>query len=172
VATLVMHKFHCVEETDEVGSDSPYFLIFHGKASNPGACGVVKIRRESWDGEIDSGDTRVPNAVVASGIDTGSVVLVAMIEEDDGCDIGTVELTLVRSWMKAVFPAFAASNTLTPAKLGLKVAPEFAKAIDVALGNDDLLDIDRLLITKLSGQLTALQLTGDGGHYMAVFDMQ
>jgi hypothetical protein len=31
---LILEKFQCVEETDEVGSDNPYFFTFVGQRSS------------------------------------------------------------------------------------------------------------------------------------------
>ena len=35
MATLVLKEFRCVIETDEVGDDSPYFVIVIGNSGSP-----------------------------------------------------------------------------------------------------------------------------------------
>src|SRR5688500_15460770 len=68
MAALKLVEFKADEETDEVGSDSPYFVFFIGKANTPETAQLVRIRQPHWDNEVDSGDLFKPNTNVAGGV--------------------------------------------------------------------------------------------------------
>ena len=171
MASLTLERFRCVSETSGGDSDSPYFLVFFGKASNPAAADVVRIRREAWDNTIDTNDFVHANALVASGVDTGTLVLVAMLEEDDGPDIDGANLAVVRQSMRTMFTAFSASGSASVASLAPKMALEFFKVIAKKTGNDDIIGPAWLEITTNAGELPLVHLLGDGGHYKVRFGM-
>jgi hypothetical protein len=172
MATLVLKEFRAVEETDEVGSDSPYFLIFRGRPNNPTASTVDIVRFGSWDNEIDSGDFRTVNFAVGTGVDAGTVVLVALMEEDVDPNFTSSNQAMknVRGWMKTALQAWGA-NGATVDQVASSLTPEFAKAINANRGNDDIVSIQQLKITTLSGQLGLLHMKGDGGYYRVRFTM-
>jgi hypothetical protein len=91
---LILKEFRCVNDTDEWGgSDSPYFITFVGDITRPAADNsrIQVTARGEWHDEVEEGELFVVDEV----IDTGSfslnpaqtVVLVALIEENEGFDI-------------------------------------------------------------------------------------
>ncbi|MES2070130.1 MAG: hypothetical protein V4488_07270 [Pseudomonadota bacterium] len=171
MANLILKEFRCVEETDEAGADSPYFVVFVGHPGKPESADVKMIRKGEWDNEVSTGDLLVANVPVASGVDTNTLVLVALMEEDVNPDIAGTELSNVRNWMKAVFQAFGSINGASAAQLSPLVMPEFIKALNANLTNDDVVGISRLSITTASGLLPLINFFGDGGQYKVRFNM-
>lgn len=169
MANLILKSFKCVEETDEIGSDSPYFVIFHGNPTNPTAAKVRRIRKQAWDTTVDSGETVQANSLAADGVSTSSIVLVAFMEEDNDPDFSSGDLTSIENNMRTFFTAFSASGTTPPNKLTAQMTLEFIKALIPRIENDDLCGIAPLKITTTSGLLPLLQFTGDGGMYRVQF---
>lgn len=58
---LYLKEFRCVEETDEVGNDSPYFVVFVGNKSGQPFSDVVRVRDPDWDGAASTGKLFQPN---------------------------------------------------------------------------------------------------------------
>jgi hypothetical protein len=173
MASLILQSFKCVEETDEVGSDSPYFVIFHGDPTNPSAARVRKVRKQAWDGTVDSGETVQANStVVGNGVSARSVVLAAFMEEDNDSDISAGDLTAIENHMRTVFTAFSASGTAPLNLLTMQMTMEFIKALIPRIENDDLCGLAPLKITNTAGLLPALRFTGDGGDYRVQFKTQ
>jgi hypothetical protein len=166
MAKLILKKFRCIEETDEVDSDSPYFAVFVGDPSTK-ASTVHLVRREAWDNETDSGETKVANITVASNVDNDAVVLAALLEEDDDADVTGGNMTLVRNWMQAVFTAFAV-NGLSPSQIAGKVSPEFRRALNIAIANDELIGIKRV---GANPGTKVVNYKGDGGNYDVTFSV-
>ena len=83
MANLILQSFKCFEETNEGGSDSPYFVIFHGNPTSPNAAKVRRIRKQAWDTTVDSGETVQANSFVIDGVGTSSIVLAAFMEEHE-----------------------------------------------------------------------------------------
>jgi len=171
MADLILNKFVCVEETDEVGSDSPYFLLFVGRPGNKPTSKVTRIRRDAWDGEIDSGDRRVLNQNVANDVGKSTLVLVALMEEDADPDVGTVGTIVLQSRMQEAFKGIGSVGGIMPAQMESLMVNEFTKAIDSVASNDELISIRRVNINTLSGPLPVLDFKGDGGHYRVHFVM-
>jgi hypothetical protein len=171
MANLILKEFRCVEETDEVGSDSPYFVIFVGQRGNAPISDVKTIRKDSWDNNIGSGDFRAPNITVAAGVDTSTLVIVALMEEDANPDITGGDLANVQNWMKSVFQAFGSVGGTSLTQLAAQVKPEFIKALNANITNDEIVNVQRLTITTLSGSLPLVHFFGDGGHYRVRFRM-
>lgn len=112
-----------------------------------------------------------PDALVAKDIDEGTLVLVALMEEDVNADIVGTTATKVEKWMRLFLEAFSASGANSPANLAKELIPEFRKALDVYRTNDDILGIKHLSITKQSGDLNLSWFTGDGARYKVRFAM-
>src|SRR5687768_3632484 len=96
--TLVFSQFRCLEETNEIGSDSPYFLVFSASGSNPDLNHTVLVRQPHWDDEVDSGEAFSPNTAVAT-VNSNSLVLAAVVEEDDGPDLSSSDVNSIRNHM-------------------------------------------------------------------------
>ena len=171
MAKLVLKEFRCEEETSELGSDSPYFVIFHGRPSNPSAADVTVVRKDAWDNEVDSGELWTPNVTVSSGIDTGTLVMVALLEEDWDRDVAGSELTHVKDWMRTVFTAYSAGGSASLSQIAADIKPEFHNALQANTSNDDLVDIHRLTVSSDSGLLPLVHFYGAGGHYKVRFEM-
>ncbi|HYP40517.1 MAG TPA: hypothetical protein VEX13_09165 [Chloroflexia bacterium] len=171
MATLKLKSFRCIEETDETGSDSPYFVIFVGRPGATPSSDVVTIREVQWDNEVDTGDFSTTNSTVAGNVGTNAVVLVALMEEDDGPNvIGSGMLAHIKQVMNVWFNPLAASN-LTPQQIAFQILPTFRMMLDVFNGNDEIVSVKSLRVTTLSGNLAPLSLNGDGGRYQVQFSM-
>lgn len=171
MANLVLKEFRCVIETDEIGDDSPYFVIFIGNSGSPKFSDVKRIRDPQWDNNISSGNLVQVNTTVSSGVGSNTLVLVALLEEDNNPDIAGAALTNVKDWMAGVYNSFWSSGTATVNDLEANLKPEFAKAINANLANDDIVAIARLKVTTSSGNLNLLHMWGDGGYYRVRFGM-
>ncbi|MBI4852254.1 MAG: hypothetical protein HY819_10700 [Acidobacteria bacterium] len=169
--SLVLQEFNCVEETNEVGSDSPYFVVFVGHPGITPTSSVTTLRKESWDNEIDSGDLIKANLTVGTGVNTNTLVLVALLEEDNNPDITGADLINVQNWMQAIFQAFGSILGISLNQLDAMVRPEFVKALNANIANDEIVAVKRLTISTSSGLLPILKFLGDGGDYRVRFRM-
>lgn len=172
MANLILQSFKCVVETNEVGSDSPYFVIFHGNPTNPNAAKVRKIRKQAWDATVDSGETVQANSFVTDGAGTSSIVLAAFMEEDSNSDLSPADLTSIENHMRTFFTAFSASGTTPQNQLTMQMTLEFLGALIPRIENDELCGFAPLKITTTSGLLPLLKFTGDGGDYRVQFKTQ
>jgi hypothetical protein len=132
MATLRLLEFKADEETDEVGSDSPYFVFFIGKPNSPDTAQLVRIRQPHWDNEVDSGDLYKPNTNVAGGVDANTLVLCALMEEDDNADIvtGNGPFKKIRKDVRTFFKAFAAGGSSPLSQIASKLVLEFRKSLN------------------------------------------
>jgi hypothetical protein len=167
---LILTDFQCIEETNEIGSDSPYFVFFIGKGSDPGAAKLVTVRQPQWDEEVDAGEVIHPNAVV-DNVDDDTVILCALMEEDLNTDIttGTGAYRKVRDHMRTLLIAHAAGGSLPVAQLADVLIPEFRKEIEAHRTNDDLIDVIHVPANIDLRQHGAFSMQGDGGHYLVWF---
>lgn len=169
MATLTLKEFRCVEETDESGWDSPYFVIFHGNVTDADSGELVLVRRPEWDNDIETGSLRQANATIANGVDKQSVVLVGLLEEDVNPDIAGHKFAVLRDNMRYQFRDRVNTGAKDANSLGLSLLSPFSLALYEAVENDEKLDADRLKITTLSGPLKLIHLHGDGGYYRVRF---
>lgn len=169
MAKLILKEFRCVEESDEIDSDSPYFVVFVGKSGTNPTSDVKMIRREAWDNDTDTGELKVANITVADGVNANTVVLAALMEEDGDANITGARLAIVKSWMQAVFSAFNASGSASADDLATKIRPEFAKAINANKGDDEMLGIRRVPVPSSPGNVPLLTYTGDESNYRVRF---
>ena len=170
MSSLILQSFQCIEETNEVGSDSPYFVIFHGNPNNPAAANVKRIRKEVWDNDTDTGETKQANSLMANNVDKNSLVLVAFLEEDDNADVSGGDASTMGNAMRPMFTALSAGGSASADQLNFPMTMEFLKAIKPHLGNDEFIGLKRLKITALSGQIP-MGFQGDGGNYSIKFKM-
>ena len=169
MANLVLSEFRCVTETDEIGDDSPYFVIFIGNTGTSFS-DVKRLRDPQWDNNISSGKLVHVNSTVSSGVGTNSLVLVALLEEDNDPDISGQILTNIKQSMSGWYNTiFAQGGGISQMEASLK--PLFKQHIEAALSNDDVVAIARLKVTTLSGNLNLLHMWGDGGYYRVRFKM-
>jgi hypothetical protein len=170
MGTLILKDFQCIEETNEIGSDSPYFVFFIGKGSDPGDATLVTIRQSRWDERVDAGNVFHPNAAV-SNVDGNTLVLCALMEEDLNTDItsGTGAFRKVRDHMRALLTAQAAGGSMSVAQLAEQLIPEFRREIDSHRTNDDLIDVIHVPTNIDLRQHGAFDMEGHGGRYLVWF---
>ncbi len=173
MATLTLTDFKCIEETNEIGSDSPYFVFFIGKGSDPAAAKLVRIRQSQWDNEVEEGNVFHPNATVAS-VDGNTLVLCALMEEDDNADIATGNgaFQKIRAHMRTLLAAHAASGSTPVAQLAKKLIPEFKKSIDAHTTNDDLIGVIHVPANIDLQQHGAFKMGPDDERYLVWFAMK
>ncbi len=173
MATLRLLEFKADEETDEVGSDSPYFVFFIGKASSPNTAQLVRIRQPHWDNEVDSGDLYKPNTNVAGGVDANTLVLCALMEEDDNADIvtGNGPFKKIRTDMRTLLEAFGAGGSSSLSQVASNLIPEFRKSLNKHVTNDDVVDVEHIPTNINLKQHGSFAFKGDGGKYRVWFEM-
>lgn len=164
MAQLILKKFRCNEETDEVDSDSPYFAVFVGEPSTKKS-EVHYVRREAWDNDTDTGETKVANITVDGSVSENAVILAALLEEDDDPDVTGPAMTMVRTNMQVIFNAFAVQGA-SAEQIAQNVRPEFRKALERAIANDELLGVKRVSATPGT---KVLKYRADGGSYDVTF---
>lgn len=173
MATLLLKEFRCLEESDEVDDDSPYFLVFEGNPARPASeADLAVVRREAWDNTISSGDFRSVNQVITKDVGTNHLVLCALMEEDNDRDIAGDAFRQVRDWMRTMFDAFRASGSASANSLATNLKPEFRRALNNARTNDEIIDIVHVPVTTTDGLLPLRYLYGDGGRYKVRFETQ
>ncbi len=164
MSKLILEKFTCVEESDEIGSDSPYFMIYVAEARNGKAKSDVKfIRRESWDEEVDAGDTFIANITVSNNINH-DLVIVGMIEEDWDADFASAVHIFIAAQMKSLDNLLASVITGVNDSIANIVRNEFVRKLRAFCVNDEILGVKILTNTS-----TPLRFTGDGSDYRVKF---
>lgn len=164
MSKLILERFKCVEESDEVGSDSPYFMIYVAEARNGKAKSDVKfVRKSAWDNETDSGDTFVPNITVSNNMNH-DLVIVGMIEEDNDPDFGSPIHQLIAQQMKSLDSLLASVTTGVNDTIANIVRDEFSRKLRAFCSNDEILGIKRLKDTSVP-----LKFTGDNSDYRVKF---
>lgn len=176
MAKLVLKEFRCVEDTDEVGSESPYFLVFIGDLET-GKTALKMIRQGNWHNEVDEGELWVVNAPVTNGFNfkpNPTLVLVAMIEEDDNVDVSNFEKdNMIAPMLATQFKSFKDSGaTIVTSGISSAVSTTFNLAVGLALSNDDNMGIKRLKTTGQTGDQPLLNYFADTGHYRVRFVIQ
>lgn len=168
---LYLKEFRCVKESEgEMGNDSPYFVVFVGNLAGNPSSDVVRKRDPDWDEKAYSGKLFTPNLLVHTQVGLNSVVVVAMVEEDDNADIGTVQLATLKVLMQSKWQYYS-SWTLTPAQRAVLMRGHLASYIQDLLGNDDYIQALHLPIASEVGDLPLLNFYGDGAHYRVRFHM-
>ncbi len=166
-STLKLDRVHCDEETDEIGSDSPYVLVFATSPSNAGAVSFGKWGPGGWDNVVDTGDIYYPNGTIASGVQGGWTLWTVLMEEDNGHDISAGDMTYINTVMwnqwQASFWQSAATQQIT-------MTMAFLNAIGATTDNDDTVAIRSFAISGLSTG-TTMNFSGDGGSYNLRFKL-
>jgi hypothetical protein len=174
MAKLVLKEFRCVEDTTEVGSESPYFITFVGDLATL-KTSIKLTRQGSWHNQVDIGELWPVNETVADGISLNpnqTVVLVALVEEDEGLDVSNFELVnVIKTITAAKLTSLknAGVNQLTPTVKGW-IRDSFRTAVYLALSsssgaNDDLLGTRNLWLTGQLGAQPLLHIYAGGGYY-------
>jgi hypothetical protein len=176
MAKLILKRFQCVVDTDELGSESPYFLTYVGDIrTEPNKKSKLKITRQgNWENEVDKGETWVVNETVAEGFDlipSKTVVLSAMVEEDEGWDISSSDEDMIRNALDKKLADFrSAGVTNVNGAISSAMAATFKAALTLALStasgaDDDYMGIKRVTLTGHTGDLKPVPFKSGGGHY-------
>jgi hypothetical protein len=91
MAQLLVDAVRCVEETDEIGSDDVYLMIFRGETIKPFNSNVGVHGPEGFWGDFDTGQLRNTDVAVAKFFSTSAYV-VMLVEEDHARDISGAEV--------------------------------------------------------------------------------
>lgn len=165
--TLKLDRVHCAEETDEVGSDSPYVLVFATSPNNPGATSFGKWGPGGWDNAVDQNDVYYPNGTVGTGVQGGWTLWTVLMEEDDGNDISSGDLTYLDT---ALSNQWQVSFWQTGPMKQMNMAMAFLNAVSAVTGNDDTVAI-RTATINAAGAAVTINFTGDGGNYNLRFKL-
>ena len=176
MATLTLKEFRCVEDTDESGAESPYFLVFVGDLET-GKTELKMIRQGNWHNEVDQGELWTVNAPVTNGFSfkpNPTLVLVAMVEEDENVDVSAFERdNMIKPVLAAKFKSFRDSGaTIVTSAIAAGVSDTFNVFLNVALSNDDNMGVKRLKPTGQPGDQPLLNYFADTGHYRVRFTIQ
>lgn len=157
--TLKVQQIQCSEETDEVGSDSPYFLVFAGSPTNAGATSFGKWGPGYLDGNMDTGETANPGATIATGVSSGWRLFTLMVEEDNGNDLSAFDLQQISN---AMFNQYQVSFWKPQAQMNFEMTLNMLLVVAGYLGNDDLVGTG---VATASAAGAWVLYTGDGGRY-------
>lgn len=173
MSKLILKRFHCVEDTDEIGGESPYFLTFVGDIAT-GQTAFKMTRHGNWHNEVDKGEIWQVNETVASGFDfvpAKTVVLSAMVEEDEGLDVNSGEVNTIHAIVRAKLNDFrsAGAHTVTPG-IASSLISAFRSGLTLALltssgAADDPMGVRRVTLTGQAGDLPLVSFSGDDGRY-------
>lgn len=171
MASLILKSFKCDKETSEIGNDSPYFVFFLGRP-NQASSGILKrIRQPHWDNDVseDSGYLYQPGATVATGVDANTVVLCALMEEDNDADLapGNGAFKKVQQHMREYLGANGANESA--AAVAGKLLPNFAQELATHTVNDDIVAIVPIPLNINLEQHGSFKFSGDGGSYRVWF---
>jgi hypothetical protein len=169
MSQLILKRFQCAIDTNEVGGESPYFVTFVGDIGT-GATTTMMTRQGNWHNEVDKGEIWTVNHTVASGfalVPAKTLVLSAMVEEDEGLDISSAEMQTIAQNMHSFFQGFlggasitssirvAMSNRLKTLMQGMLLSSSGA--------DDDLMGVKALKLNGNAGDQSLVSFSGDGG---------
>lgn len=159
--SLVVDKIKCVEESDEIGSDSCYIVVFRGNTNSPFNTGVASVGPGSaWD-DFDTGETAHKDVSIAQ-TNANAVYAVMLVEKDHGKDIlgdevlGAWRAQLDLVW-KSVMLGFAAgglpTNSANAQNAGFTAIRNAMNGLasiymDIPFGNDDVIAVRRVTIVN------------------------
>jgi len=171
--SLVIDKIKCVEESDEVGSDDIYLIVFQGRTVPPFSSGLNSVGPGSAWGDFDTGETHGNDVRVAS-TNADGMYAVMMVEKDNQKDISGDEV--VGAWRaqtdliwKSIMLSLVASGQSTSSEsakssafTGMKNALNGLASLymDFPKGNDDVIKVRRVTIAA-SGSSQILRFRSD-----------
>lgn len=172
MSTLILKRFQCVVDTDEVGSESPYFLTFVGDLAS-GKSAMKPTRQGNWHNEVDKGEIWTVNDTVTTSVPlvpATTVVLSAMVEEDEGVDINESEIAIIRTAMDGKLKSLRLQGHTTAATAAGPLRLHFLSAISLALStgsgaDDDLMGVKRVTLKPGTGDLSVVPFKADTGFY-------
>ena len=174
MSKLILKRFQCAIETDEIGADSPYFLTFVGDIGS-GATSIKMTRQGNWHNEVDAGEVWTVNETVSQGfgyVPNKTVVLCGVVEEDEGLDITSAEVGAIELAVKNALNQFRATgSTIVTTKVRKDLANTMRCAILLHLmsnagATDDIVGVKPLVLNGKTGEQSLVSVSGDGGLYM------
>jgi hypothetical protein len=159
--SLIVDRIKCVEESDEVGSDDIYLIVFQGRTVPPFITGLNSIGPGAAWGGFDTGETHHTDVRVAS-TNPDALYAVMMVEKDNAKDIqGSAVLGAWSSqtdlaW-KAIMLGMVAgginTNTEAARNLGFNGIQNALNGLasifmEFPKGNDDVLGVQRVTISQ------------------------
>lgn len=179
MSKLILKRFQCVVETDEIGADSPYFLTFVGDIGT-GDTSIKMTRQGNWHNEVDAGEVWTVNETVSQGlgyVPNKTVVLCAVVEEDEGVDITSAEVNAIELAAKSALNQFRATGSTTvttKVRNDLAAAMRgsiFAQLLSSSGARDDIVSVKPLVLNGNTGEQAVVTLVGDGGRYKVRYAM-
>lgn len=159
--SLVVDRIKAVKESDEIGSDDIYLVVFQGRTVAPFESGINSVGPGNFWDDFDTGEVENSDHRVAS-THSDSVYAVMMVEQDDGKDVAGN--AVVSAWKaqtgliwKSVMLGVAAggaSTGTTAAKdagfTGIRSALNGLASLymEFPKGNDDVIQVQRVTISQ------------------------
>ena len=183
MAKLVLKRFQCVEDTDESGGESPYFLTWVGNLEDPTKSTLMLTAKTYWDNNVDKGPGAWPvDHVVCPALPSSTsktLALAVMCEKDEGRDITGAEVQAIKQTMQSVLQTWVNSgvfdsngnaNFVNTMKNTFEA--QVRKKLDSSSGaDDDLMEEDnwraarRIALTGQNQELSIVTFKGDTGQY-------
>lgn len=172
MSKLVVRALRCIEETDEVGNDDVYMVIFRGSFNLPPDVKVVGGKDTVW-GDMHTGKLVVKDVVLDEPYHVENIYVAVLFEQDSGKDIlkGNAWSKVVQFWAEnwSKFPGVKGSEQVAIGSLivGGIIGGNVGEAIHI---DDEFLGARRIPpIFMNDGLGTPLLFEGDGGRYRARF---
>lgn len=172
--SLVIDKIKCVEESDEVGSDDIYLIVFIGRTVAPFNSAIGSFGPGSAWGDFDTGETHHTDVNTFAFTASDAVYAVMMVEKDNAKDIkgnavlGAYKAQTDLTW-KSIMLGMVAGGipTGTPAAknagfAGIKNTLDGLASIfmEFPKGNDDVIDTKQVTISA-RGQSQTIRFRSD-----------
>lgn len=178
MANLVLKRFQCVEDTSEIGGESPYFITWVGDVRD-GTSTLRLTRKTYWDNNVSKGPGAWPvDDVVSTGLSlkpSATLALAMMIEKDGGIDVLASEIDAIRSTMATVLrnhEGFMADDPNFTSTMRNTLKSKIQQALQSSAGDDDdLMEEDNhsavrtIKLTGQAGELAIVTFKGGGGQY-------
>lgn len=178
IPRLLLQRVHCVRDTDESGGESPYFLVTVGQRGAQPRLFMSKVRIPEWDNAFNKDTRRSTNTLVASrelsgcpDLNTNTLVLVTMLEEDDSADVDGGTVNFLRTVLSAQWLVYGGSTWAGASlqNVGEMMSIRVRAMVEGVLGNDDYMGTRRLQLSTSNGDLDLLSFSGDEGLYRVRF---
>lgn len=180
MARLVLERFQCAEDTDEIGGESPYFITWVGDIVT--SVSTLRLTRKAyWDNNVSKGPGAWPvGDVVSTGLSlkpADTLALALMVEKDEGIDVVGSEVDAIRGTMAAALEThrqagFRADDANFINTMRNTLESKLAAALQSSAGaDDDLMREDgwraarRIVLTGKTEELAIVTFKGDTGKY-------
>ena len=183
MAKLVLKRFQCAEDTNEIGGESPYFITWVGNLDDVAQSTLTLTAKTYWDNNVFKGPGAWPvDHVVCAKLPASpskALALAVMVEKDNGRDITSSELTDMKSkmqdalstWVQSgVFDSNANANFVNTMRNTFE-ALVVGKLKSAVGDDDDLMQEDgyrasrRITLTGKAEELDIVTFKGDDGEY-------